>query len=302
MADVFISYAAKDSAIVEALARKLVAQDVSVFFDTGALVAGKSTSEPITKALDHAKAIVVVLSREAVRRRFVEHELARFLEGDKIVVPVLHGSGATENWVWPLVADRPAIVVNSTDDLDAVVDRVRVALGVGQRPSWQRYLPLAPLIIGLGTAAVVSGKDVIQALLWALAFWAGGALAGFFFGVPRRSTRMQPVEAVAAGASYTSNTNLEHIADWLTKMLVGVALVEARDILSGAESLVAFVAATLGSAVAPKPLATFLMIYFVTVGFVAGYALARLLTPRVEATVVGSSSLTNDRARFRSSA
>jgi|GEM_PF-5028428 len=51
--------------------------------------------------------------------------------------------------------------------------------------------------------------------------FAGGGFIGFLFGVPRVLA-----EKNGAGNGVASNTNLEQVSDWLTKMIVGVSLVE----------------------------------------------------------------------------
>jgi hypothetical protein len=67
-----------------------------------------------------------------------------------------------------------------------------------------------------------------------------GGFFGFLFGIPRRiaadgaapaSTTAGQDKAVAA--NYALSTNLTQISDWLTKVIVGVSLVEARNAYSG---------------------------------------------------------------------
>jgi hypothetical protein len=88
--------------------------------------------------------------------------------------------------------------------------------------------------------SVHSGSVLAVALLVAGAAFLGGALLGFLFGIPRSlaveatpaGTTAEPVEAGQRAALYRSNTNLEQISDWLTKILVGVGLVELGGSLS----------------------------------------------------------------------
>lgn len=58
---------------------------------------------------------------------------------------------------------------------------------------------------------------------------AAGAVIGFLFGIPRALT----VKAEAVRSAFTDNTNLEQISDWLTKIIVGVSLVQARPLAAG---------------------------------------------------------------------
>lgn len=109
MADVFVSYAVPDSKFADRLARALNMYDVSVFFDRGSLVAGTDFNKEITRALTEAKVVVVLLSANTRRSTWVQEELLSVLErpDGPTVVPVLLDEHAKENWVWPLVSERP---------------------------------------------------------------------------------------------------------------------------------------------------------------------------------------------------
>lgn len=82
-----------------------------------------------------------------------------------------------------------------------------------------------------------------------LASFAVGAILGFIFGIPR--TLQGDGESMLKkqgdsddskaksdnGASVRSNTNLEQLSDWLTKIIVGVGLVEFKEIASSIATL-----------------------------------------------------------------
>lgn len=68
----------------------------------------------------------------------------------------------------------------------------------------------------------------LAVLVGATGFAAGGFL-GFLFGVPRVGAPSSDTSAPADGAgqpTVRSNTNLEEVSDWLTKIVVGVSLVQ----------------------------------------------------------------------------
>lgn len=90
-----------------------------------------------------------------------------------------------------------------------------------------------------------SGRENrFSALLWAFACFSVGALIGFLFGIPRVLQQdVIPVSKPApSGVTATSpttessidsyslkvNTNLEQISDWLTKIFVGLGLVQLQ--------------------------------------------------------------------------
>ncbi|WP_167345924.1 tetratricopeptide repeat protein [Streptomyces iakyrus] len=116
-----------------------------------------------------------------------------------------------------------------------------------------------------------------------------GLLLGFLFGLPRT---LEDVESIsrreiimqAAGKIdaehpwpvYRSNTNLEQISDWLTKILVGVGLIQLIRIPSGMESLGEWLKPALGDVASSEIFAIGLVLYNVIGGFLIGYLLTRL--------------------------
>jgi hypothetical protein len=139
-----------------------------------------------------------------------------------------------------------------------------------------------------GSARFIQGA-VGCAMLWAIAYLSLGFLIGFLFGIPRV---IQPgtgaKESVPANVNKASaysqqvNTNLEQISDWLTKIIVGLGLVELQslpDLLRKASSWIAqglSNGADAGSVVQATSLATSIILFFSVVGFLAGYLITRL--------------------------
>jgi len=73
MSDIFISYAREDLERVRPLAQALEAQGWTVFWDRR-IPAGKTWRQVIGKALDEARCVLVVWSRESVESDFVQEE------------------------------------------------------------------------------------------------------------------------------------------------------------------------------------------------------------------------------------
>ena len=114
---------------------------------------------------------------------------------------------------------------------------------------------LAPLV-GI---PVYAAKAFSSAMLIGLAAASIGALLGFLFGVPRPISDLgaSPVittdappspttvpnaagqipAAAPSGPGWQASTNLTQVSDWLTKIIVGVGLVEATSIYQGLSSL-----------------------------------------------------------------
>jgi len=76
------------------------------------------------------------------------------------------------------------------------------------------------------------GKSVFGTLaLIGMATLTGGFFLGFLFGIPRVLQEADHTQKQTGPARYQQrvNTNLEQISDWLTKIIVGVGLVELKD-------------------------------------------------------------------------
>ncbi len=110
-----------------------------------------------------------------------------------------------------------------------------------------------------------------------------GAFVGALFGVPKR---LQDVGR-ASEAAYASNSNLEQISDWLTKILVGVSLTQVPALSGVIQSAGSHLANGAG---APNASAFFsvLTLYYVFTGFFIGYLWTSFtLRARLEATERG---------------
>jgi tetratricopeptide (TPR) repeat protein len=157
--------------------------------------------------------------------------------------------------------------------------------------SWSLF---AALIVGLGLVWNASAAGPIG-MLWSLACTACGFVVGFLFGVPRvvedgtaRSPALdERARASAARHRLAVNTNLTQISDWLTKIIVGVGLVELKQIpdhLARAGDYIGRALqpqATQANAETPSlamyaPVAASVVVFFTALGFLAGYLLTRM--------------------------
>ncbi|MFB6888132.1 hypothetical protein ACFCX4_02310 [Kitasatospora sp. NPDC056327] len=118
---------------------------------------------------------------------------------------------------------------------------------------------------------------------------AGGAL-GFLFGVPRvRGGSTGDGDGGDGGTGkggggrgpYAPNTNLEQVSDWLTKVLLGVGLTQLGSLGERLDRLGKALAPALGGGTGTAPFAAALVLYFLLLGFLAGWLLTRLTLPRV---------------------
>jgi uncharacterized membrane protein len=156
-------------------------------------------------------------------------------------------------------------------------ERHRVARG---RP-WEPITFFVPALLlmancaGFLALAVGLPGHFALASLWAMSCIATGALIGFLFGVPRLNPQAQVKDRLLP------NTNVEAVSDWLTKILVGVGLVNFQAIGAFVGRLSDDFARASGS---DRAFGASLIVYFFVVGVIEGYVLTRLfLAPRFEA-------------------
>ncbi len=126
-------------------------------------------------------------------------------------------------------------------------------------------------------------------LLTAVASFSVGALLGFLFGIPRSAaakakagTEKPEAEKSAdektaeAAHRFLPNTNLEEISDWLTKILVGVGLVQIHQVSGAVDTLASGLEADLGGGSQGYAVAVTLLVAFSITGFVSAYLYTRL--------------------------
>jgi uncharacterized membrane protein len=129
------------------------------------------------------------------------------------------------------------------------------------------FLLLAANCAGFLTMWASSITDLMTAFLWAMMCIAVGALIGFLFAVPRFN------RSAVRSAALLPNTNIETVSDWLTKIIVGVGLINLRQIGEFLQTTSSDLAGALGS----KPsFAMALILYFFVAGLIQGYLLTRM--------------------------
>lgn len=161
--------------------------------------------------------------------------------------------------------------------------------------SWIDYLftfgfVLITLIVGIIFVWWHSANAAPLAILWSLACLATGAIIGFLFGIPRvlqgdvirapaeQSGSEKGETSLSQQAAYRQqvNTNLEQISDWLTKIIVGIGLVELRRLPELLSRSSAFIANGLGAVPSSQVLAAAIIIYFGLIGFLSSYMITRI--------------------------
>lgn len=164
----------------------------------------------------------------------------------------------------------------------------------GERPPWlvfQIALALAAVLVAAYGATTRSWTLLTIEALIGTASLSVGCLLGFLFGIPR-TIRPRSSDAAVSGDNrrdatstpYEPSNNLEQVADWLTKILVGVGLVELGKI----GNALAQVGDQVARSVAPPPMGTsvvteVVLVAFATIGFLASFLWTRIYYGGIQA-------------------
>jgi hypothetical protein len=94
------------------------------------------------------------------------------------------------------------------------------------------------LVVILGIILYVGWNPSRLGLCIIIVFAAGsvGAISGFIFGIPRIAAQAESLRPEDPFRVFL-NSNLGQISDWLTKIIVGVGLIQIRDVLGALGSL-----------------------------------------------------------------
>ena len=151
------------------------------------------------------------------------------------------------------------------------------------RSKWRFYLGIS-IAAGVGSIALHTGgnsqsREFSAGFLLAGASLFLGVLVGFIFGIPKTSKpspdSSSPPLTPGTNVAYSLNTNLEDISDWLTKMLIGVGLVQLTAIPGYISRIAAYWETSIGKDF-PSAYIAALIVFFSSAGFLIGYLWTRL--------------------------
>jgi hypothetical protein len=152
------------------------------------------------------------------------------------------------------------------------------------RTSWQAYLSLA-VLTGLSSIALHATGGEFRTQLGAGFFLAGssllgGVLVGFLFAIPKSDSSLGSLTTgqneTNGGSKYSLNTNLEDISDWLSKMIVGVGLVQLTSVPGYIKRASLYWSSSIKHGF-PTAYTSTLIIFFCLLGFLVGYLWTRLV-------------------------
>jgi len=164
-------------------------------------------------------------------------------------------------------------------------DRPAVSAGkpIGDRLLSHSWLWVIPLLALTGLLAIlVFAAQVSASTRWGVfatgvavagAAALAGGLVGFLFGIPRT---VQTAAAAGDQPQYQGNTNLEQVSDWLTKILVGVGLVQLGRALPALANLADSLKRPLGDTPSSGAFGLAIALAFSGLGFLYLYLWSRL--------------------------
>ena len=148
-----------------------------------------------------------------------------------------------------------------------------------RQPGWTYFIPalggLGVLITLIYVSQVAGGKrwSVFgTAIAIAGAAAVVGGVVGFLFGIPLTSKQRA---AAANDSQYEPNTNLEQVSDWLTKIIVGVGLVQVGRALPALTRLAGSLNDPLGGQPYGGAFGLGLTIFYALLGFLFLYLWSR---------------------------
>jgi hypothetical protein len=90
---IFISYSSKDQGFVNQLYERLVASGHRAWLNTESIPKGEHWHEEMVKALEETDLMILVLSPDATKSKWVKEEWKTFLTMQKTILPILHREG-----------------------------------------------------------------------------------------------------------------------------------------------------------------------------------------------------------------
>jgi hypothetical protein len=170
--DIFISYSRRDQEFVTRLAHDLNAQVAGVWFDQSTIQVGQKWHDEIMDGIGECKALILVLSPDALESKYVREEVNKALELGKTIFPILYRPAKWTGEFELLVREIQTLDLRSgsyTDNFHKLVDGLiegGAAKATGERP-FLRQATTAPLNI---VFSKVPGWAFAWSLGW-LIYW-----------------------------------------------------------------------------------------------------------------------------------
>ena len=162
------------------------------------------------------------------------------------------------------IVSTPSLIISCIGALVVIGWLILAVVVVATPGIWSGGLEL---VSHLGIVLLLSGGCLLT-----------GGLIGSVFAVPH-TTAVLPQELPPGEASsplYRASTNLEQVSDWLTKVLIGAALVTVPGLLRGDTKLLQLNIISEAPSGWNAAVTTALVLYFGAAGLIGGYLLTRV--------------------------
>jgi hypothetical protein len=112
-------------------------------------------------------------------------------------------------------------------------------------------------------------KILFLSIILSAASYMAGFFLGFLFGIPKRNA--------TTDSDYNLSTNLVDISDWLTKIIIGLGLIEIKKIPELLQSIGIYIQQTTGGDDSIRVFSVCCIVYFSIFGLYYGYNYMRLI-------------------------
>jgi len=138
--------------------------------------------------------------------------------------------------------------------------------------------------LALGSSVAQRFSIMLAAAIIALTSVTLGTLLGLIFAIPR-ALQAPASDANSRYNRYAANTNLEQISDWLTKILVGISLVQIGKLPAALGALGRNVTPMLGSSPVSGGIGVAICVTAIVAAFLLSYLWTRIMLPWFFATI-----------------
>jgi TolB-like protein/tetratricopeptide (TPR) repeat protein len=221
--DVFVSYASQDASVANSIVESLEAQGLRCWIAPRDVKPGAQYADAIVRAINEAKALVLVMSGSAVDSAHVAREVERAASKRKPIIPFRIDAAPLNPELEYFLSNAQWIEVPKLG-MSAALARLKEAVGEGSASSPHQTAPQRP-IRGIGRRVVLPGAIVIAlGLLIAVGvhFWGSkqGAQAPAVAGITDKSIAVLPFVDMSEkkDQEYFGDGMAEEIIDLLVKI------------------------------------------------------------------------------------
>ena len=223
--DVFISYASQDAAVANSIVANLEQHGLNCWIAPRDVKPGAQYADAIVRAINEAKAVVLVMSGSAVGSSHVGREVERAASKGKPIIPFRIDNAALNPELEYFLSNSQWIDVPKLG-MAAALSRLQEAMGNVSETRAAQAVPPAPRSGGVGKRAAIAACMVIGvgvAMGLAVHFWPagrGGGQAPAVVAVSDKSIAVLPFADMSEkkDQEYFADGMAEEIIDLLVKI------------------------------------------------------------------------------------